>query len=103
MAHRACSNPDYLSYIDDYLAKKRVERNDANRCAALMDPRIATSVGWCYENLKQAWQGKNRKNLLLIERADLVAEPEATLARIYEFLDITGFRTTASNASFPIP
>ncbi len=90
---RIRSNPDYLSYIDDYLAQQRVERNDANRCAAMMDPRMVTSVGWCYENLKQAWQGKNRKNLLLIERADLVAKPEATLARIYEFLDIAEYAT----------
>jgi sulfotransferase len=57
------SNPDYVSYIDDYLRHQRMEANDANRCIAMMDPRIATSVGWCYENLKRTWQGKNRKNL----------------------------------------
>ncbi|MCP4982354.1 MAG: sulfotransferase [Gammaproteobacteria bacterium] len=85
---RIRSNPDYVSYIDDYLRNQRLELNDANRCVAMMDTRIATSVGWCYENLKQAWQGRNRKNLLLIERAELVSDPVGVLARIYEFLEI---------------
>ena len=87
------SNPDYVSYIDDYLQKQRLEANDANRCLAMMDPRIGTSVGWCYENLKQAWQGKNRGNLLLIERVDLVRDPEAVLERIYAFLGIPELAT----------
>jgi sulfotransferase len=69
------SSPDYVSYIDDYLRNQRLELNDANRCIAMMDPKIGTSVGWCYENLKQAWMGKNRNNLLLVKRADLVQNP----------------------------
>ncbi|MDJ0779316.1 MAG: sulfotransferase domain-containing protein [Gammaproteobacteria bacterium] len=89
---RIRSNPDYVSYIDDYLRQQRAELNDANRCRALMDARIPTSVGWCYENLKQTWQGNNRKNLLLIERRDLVADPDATLDRIYAFLEIPAHR-----------
>ena len=68
--------------------QQRMEANDSNRCIAMMDPKIATSVGWCYENLKKTWQGKNRKNLLLIERVDLVKDPEAVLAKIYDFLEI---------------
>ena len=87
------TNPDYVSYIDDYLRHQRLELNDANRCIAMMDPNIATSVGWCYENLKQTWRGKNRKNLLLIERADLVRKPEAVLEKIYAFLEIPELAT----------
>ncbi len=82
------SNPDYVSYIDEYLQTQRLVPSDENRCLALMDPRIGTSVGWCYENLKKTWQGKNRKNLLLVERVDLVKNPDAVLKRIYEFLEI---------------
>jgi hypothetical protein len=82
------SNPDYVSYIDDYLRNQRLELTDANRCIAMMDPKIGTSVGWCYENLKQAWMGKNRNNLLLIERADLVRNPGDVLEKIYAFLEI---------------
>lgn len=85
---RIRSNPDYVSYIDDFLRNQRLELNDSNRCAALMDPNIVTSVGWCYENLKQAWQGNNRKNLLLIECADLVKDPATVLQKIYSFLEI---------------
>jgi len=91
------SNPDYVSYIDDYLRNQRLEMTDANRCLAMMDPNIATSVGWCYENLKKTWQGKNRKNLLLIERADLVKNPAAVLEKIYAFLEIPELATWGDN------
>ena len=91
------SNPDYVSYIDDYLRNQRLELNDANRCLAMMDPNIATSVGWCYENLKKTWQGKNRKNLLLVERADLVKNPENVLEEIYAFLEIPELATWGDN------
>jgi sulfotransferase len=91
------SSPDYVSYIDDYLRNQRLELNDANRCIAMMDPKIGTSVGWCYENLKQAWMGKNRKNLLLIERADLVHNPTAVLEKIYAFLEIPELATWGEN------
>ena len=91
------SKPDYISYIDDYLRNQRMEMNDANRCIAMMDPKIGTSVGWCYENLKQAWMGKNRDNLLLIERADLVRDPSAALEKIYAFLEIPELATWGDN------
>jgi len=91
------SNPDYVSYIDDYLRHQRMDTNDANRCSAMMDPKIATSVGWCYENLKQTWQGKNRNNLLLIERADLVQTPAAVLEQIYAFLKIPELASWGDN------
>lgn len=80
------NNPQNNSFIDEYLRSKRLELSDANRCAAMMDPRISTSVGWCYENLKKAWSGKNKNNLLLIERQDLVNAPQTTLHKIYDFL-----------------
>ena len=91
------TNPDYVSYIDEYLRSQRLELNDANRCDALMDPKIGTSIGWCYENLKAAWQGRNRKNLLLIERADLVADPERVLENLYDFLGIPELSTWGDN------
>lgn len=91
------TNPDYVSYIDDYLRNQRMELNDTNRCIAMMDPKIGTSVGWCYENLKQAWMGKNRNNLLLIERAELVQNPTGVLERIYAFLEIPELATWGDN------
>ena len=90
---RIRSNPDYVSFIDESLRNKRVELTDANRCLALMDPQIGTSIGWCYENLKQTWQGENRNNLLLIERADLVSDPVAVLEKIYAFFEIPELAT----------
>jgi len=70
-----------------------METSDANRCIAMMDPAIGTSVGWCYENLKKAWQGKNRPNLLLVERAELVRDPESVIERIHQFLEIPDLAT----------
>jgi len=87
------SNPGYVSYIDDYIKNQRMEMTDTNRCLVMMDPKINTSVGWCYENLKQAWQGKNRKNLLFIERIDLIKDPEAVLTKIYQFLECSEIAT----------
>ncbi len=87
------TNPDYVSFVDEFLRNQHMELSDANRCAAMMDPKIATSVGWCYQNLKKTWQGNNRKNLLLIERADLVDDPDRVLAGIYDFLDIPEMAT----------
>ena len=77
-------NPDYDSYIDQFLRDQRLPLTDENRCTAMMDPRVPTSVGWAYQNLKKTCGGKNRGNLLLIERADLVSRPEETLDRVYE-------------------
>ena len=91
------SNPDYVSFIDEYLRNRRLELNDVNRCEAMMDPQIPTSVGWCYNNLKQTWQGKNRANLLLIERRDLIADPEKVLEKIYAFLEIPELATWGDN------
>jgi len=80
-------NPDYVSYIDNFLRDQHLPLTDENRCATMMDPKIPTTVGWAYQNLKQTFNGKNRANLLLIERTDLVSKPEEILDRIYKFLD----------------
>ena len=87
------SNPDYVSHIDEYLRNQRLPLTDENRCQAMMDPRIPTSVGWCYENLKRTWKGKNRDNLLLIERREMIDRPEEVLARIFDFLGIPELAT----------
>ena len=87
------SNPDSVSFIDEFLRNQQMELSDANRCAAMMDPKIVTSVGWCYENLKQTWRGRNRNNLLLVERAELVRDPERVIEKIYAFLDIPQLAT----------
>jgi len=91
------TNPDYQSFIDAGLQHKNMQLTDENRCLGLMDPGIATSVGWCYANLKQAWSSRNRKNLLLIEREDLVANPVDVIAKIYDFIDCKDIATWGNN------
>jgi sulfotransferase len=80
------NNPDYTSFIDEYLMRENKSLTDENRCAAMMNPDIPTSVGWCHNNLKKTYLSKNRQNLLLIERADLVAQPIDTVNKIYSFI-----------------
>lgn len=84
---RIRSNPQYQSFIDVYLQKQNMKLTDENRCNVMMNPNAPTSVGWCYNNLKETYKSKNRKNLLLIERKDLVNNPQATIDRIYKFLE----------------
>ena len=93
------SNPHSDSFIDEYLRGQRRELSDENRCAAMMDPKIPTSVGWCHENLKNTWRGNNRKNLLLIERSDLVGHPQAILDKIYNFLGCAEIESWGDNQS----
>ena len=93
------SNPHSDSFIDEFLRGQRRELSDENRCAAMMDAKIATSVGWCHENLKNTWTGNNRKNLLLIERSDLVSHPQTVLDKIYDFLGCREIATWGDNQS----
>jgi sulfotransferase len=81
------SNPDYTSFIDELLISENRPLTDENRCAVMMDPNVPTTVGFCHNNLKKTYLGKNKSNLLLIERADLVAQPVGTIDRIYKFID----------------
>ena len=80
------SNPDYTSFIDEYLQNQNMPLTDANRCEALMNPKMPSSLGWCLENLKKTYRGKNRGNLLLVERGSFVKEPKSELKRIYNFI-----------------
>lgn len=80
------SNPDYTSFIDEHLQSQNIPLTDANRCEALMNPKMPSSIGWCLENLKQTYRGKNRGNLLLVERGSFVKEPQTELKRIYNFI-----------------
>jgi len=93
------TNPDYNSFIDVYLHQQNRKLTDENRCQALMDPGIASSLGWCYDGLKKTWSGPNRKNLLLVERADLVANPHEVIDKIYDFIDCKDIANWGNNES----
>ena len=81
------NNPEYNSFVDTALLHEHKPLTDENRCLTLMNPNIPTSVGWCYQNLKQTWQSKSRQNLLLIERKDLIDKPIEIIEQIYNFID----------------
>lgn len=80
-------NPDHNSFIDAQLLNEHKKLSDENRCLLMMNPTIPTSVGWCYANLKKTYLSKSKKNLLLIERKDLIAKPGEVIDQIYGFID----------------
>ena len=79
------NNPDYDSFIDGHLRNENMPLTDENRCLVMMNPKAPTSIGWCYNLLKASYTGKNRNNLLLIERKDLITEPKKVIDSIYGF------------------
>jgi sulfotransferase len=87
------NNPDYDSFIDAYLRDENITLTDENRCLTMMNPNSPTSIGWCYNILKASYTGKNRNNLLLIERKDLINEPKKIIDSIYEFTDCNNIST----------
>jgi len=93
------TNPDYHSFVDVFLEQENIKLTDENRCLAMMDTRIASSVGWCYAHLKKTWSGPNRKNLLLIERKDLIANPQQVIDKIYDFIDCGDIASWGNNES----
>ena len=91
------NNPDYNSFVDVELLNKNIKLTDENRCLLMMNPNIPTSLGWCHANLKKTYYGKNRKNIILIERKDLVNKPGEILDQLYEFLNCRNISTWGNN------
>jgi sulfotransferase len=83
-------NPDQVSFIDQHLQEKGLEITDDNRCDYLMSKDgIVEQALWAQS---QAFiRGDDKKYLLMVEYDDLVYEPEKTLKRIYEFLEVKEF------------
>ena len=80
-------NSDQVSFIDQHLIEKGFEINDANRCHYLMSKDgIVEQALWAQS---QAFiRGDDKKHLCLIEYNDLIKDPEMTMKKIYNFLEI---------------
>jgi len=84
MIHR---NHDQFSFVDQHLVDKGVEINDDNRCHYLMSKDgIVEQALWAQS---QAFiRGDDKKHLLMVEYDDLISEPNETMRKIYEFLEL---------------
>ncbi len=83
MVHR---NDDQVSFIDQHLIEKGVTVDDDNRCQYLMsDEGIVEQALWAQS---QAFIKNDTRHLLMVEYDDLVNNPDETMRRIYDFLEI---------------
>jgi sulfotransferase len=84
MIHR---NLDQVSFVDMQLIENGVEINDDNRCDYLMSKDgIVEQALWAQS---QAFiRGDHKKHLYIVEYEDIVSNPEETMRKIYNFLEI---------------
>jgi sulfotransferase len=79
-------NSDQVSFIDQHLIEKGLPINDDNRCDYLMSKEgIVEQALWAQS---QAFIRGDQKHLLMVEYDDLIQNPNETLKKIYEFLEI---------------
>ena len=92
MIHR---NSDEISFIDEELIKGGFTVDDDNRCQYLMsDEGIVEQALWAQS---QAFIRNETKHLLMVEYDDIVNTPQETMDRIYNFLEIDGYKHDFNN------
>ena len=92
MIHR---NSDEVSFIDQTLIDKGFTVDDDNRCQYLMsDDGIVEQALWAQS---QAFIRNETKHLLMVEYNDIVNTPQETMDRIYNFLEIDGYKHDFNN------
>ena len=80
-------NRDQISYIDEYLISKGYPCTDEMRCQHLMswEGLVGQSLWTLYRTLFMYNDGSH---LLLVEYEDIVNNPDGTMKRIYDFLEL---------------
>lgn len=93
MVHR---NSDQLSFIDKNLIDNGATVDDENRCNYLMsDDGIVEQALWAQS---QAFiRGDDKKYLLIVEYNDLIEDPEGTMRRVYNFLEVDYYEHDFNN------
>ncbi len=92
MIHR---NSDEVSFIDQTLIDKGFTVDDDNRCQYLMsDEGIVEQALWAQS---QAFIRNETDHLLIVEYNDIVNTPQETMDRIYNFLEVDGYKHDFNN------
>ena len=92
MIHR---NSDEVSFIDQTLIDKGFTVDDDNRCQYLMsDEGIVEQALWAQS---QAFIRNETDHLLMVEYDDIVNAPQETMDRIYNFLEVDGYKHDFNN------
>ena len=83
------------SFIDRAMTELKVPLNDDNRCHYLMsEDGIVEQALWAQS---QAFIRNETKHLLMVEYNDIVNTPQETMDRIYNFLEIDGYKHDFNN------
>ena len=94
MIHR---NSDEVSFVDEYLIEKGYTVDDDNRCQYLMgDDGIVDQALWAQ---LQAFLRNDTKHLLMVEYDDMVDQPDETMRRIYDFLEVDYYQHDFNNVA----
>lgn len=79
------SSTGRVNFIDQMLIKENIPLTDDNRCERLARDGV---LGVSYNNIKDALIKGYQKQLHFVEYNDLVSDPENTIKRLYEFLEL---------------
>jgi len=88
-------NSDQQSFIDTHLLELGKEINNDNRCDFLMsDIGIVGQSLWAQY---QAFVKNDTKHMLFVEYEDLTSNPNATMDKIYDFLEVEKYSHNFNN------
>lgn len=84
-----------INFVDEQLVKNNIPLSDFNRCNFLVSPQGI--LGQSLNSLKDCIQNKTRNLIHLVEYKHLVSNPEGTLNKLYDFLEVDGFNHDFNN------
>jgi sulfotransferase len=75
-----------INFIDEMLIKNNIPLTDDNRCEFIASPNGI--LGQSYTGIQSALQKGYQKSLHFVEYNNLINNPEETIKKIYEFLEL---------------
>lgn len=84
-----------INFMDEMLVKSNIPLTDDNRCEFLASPNGI--LGQSYRGIEQALMEGRQKQLHFIEYSDLINDPQETMNKIYDFLELDHFEHDFTN------
>lgn len=94
-------HPEQISFVDKALRQAGTVCSDQARAHTLFAPGGTVYEAWY--TLKQAFDEGWGERIHLIEYDELVAAPDVTLARLYDFLELPTYHHDYANITNPTP
>jgi sulfotransferase len=84
-----------INFIDEMLVKSNIPLTDDNRCEFIASPNGI--LGQSYHGLRDALIKGHARYLHFVEYSDLILDPQGTMKKLYEFLELPEFQHDFSN------